>query len=133
MQGPHQISQKSSSTTLPLRSPSVGGEPLTPASTWSGAAFRPTSLVRLFSTSSWRLTSFPNRAASLLLMRSGPLRERRRSSRSAGYPGCLLIELELEQHPVIPGALVIQQVNVTGLRHDVTGAGELRRGWVNSE
>ena len=50
-----------------------------------------------------------------------------------GYPGCLLIELELEQHPVIPGVLVIQQVNVTGLRHDVTGAGELRRGWVNSE
>ena len=32
-----------------------------------------------------------------------------------------------------PRPSVIQQVNVTGLRHDVTGAGELRRGWVNSE
>ena len=35
-----------------------------------------------------------------------------------------------EQHPVLQHFLV-QQVNVTGLRHDVSWVGELRRGWVD--
>src|SRR5262245_30293330 len=43
MQGPHQMAQKSRTTTLPLRSASVTGVPLTQDLATSGAASLPTS------------------------------------------------------------------------------------------